>query len=225
MKEFWKANWGKIAIVILSLSLFVGSAKADDKLTSKEFNMLKVEVDDIKKRLDEIEKKLEIKHAQKEHVVVQEVPVYNKVYSYEEGSSLAKRFGKRLVTFIKTRPRLLPNVFVAHVPTFSTNQETLDSWQEYNEPTITVSEFVDGEHYRLNKFNGLATDETILQTVNYKSPPGFHRHMLPDGTVFEHNDANFGSAPAHQGLPWPWPKYNGPLAPVQNCPSSRCPGW
>lgn len=53
----------------------------------------------------------------------------------------------------------------------------------------------------------------------YSSPPGFHRHQYPDGRVFEHEDWNLGDPIAHAGLPSPWPKYNGPLAPNAPAPT------
>ena len=65
---------------------------------------------------------------------------------------------------------------------------------------------------------------------SYRSPTGYHRHKLIDGSVIEHSDDNYGSAAAHQKVAGRgWPKYNGTAAPTATrqlvaiaCPS--CPG-
>lgn len=57
-------------------------------------------------------------------------------------------------------------------------------------------------------------------TYPYRSPPGFHRHQLPDGRVFEHSDSNFGDPVAHSGLPGNWPKYYGPRPPDGPAPGT-----
>jgi hypothetical protein len=78
----------------------------------------------------------------------------------------------------------------------------------------------------------------------YKSPPGYHRHVMADGSVIEHHDSNYGDPVAHAGVVGRnWPKYNGPVAPgnvagtksvwvqspqtrtiqMSNCPGGVCP--
>lgn len=61
-------------------------------------------------------------------------------------------------------------------------------------------------------------------------PPGMHAHRTVDGRVIVHADSNFGSAAAHVGVAYPWPKiavagqpiYG--LAPVASgCPGGVCP--
>lgn len=57
----------------------------------------------------------------------------------------------------------------------------------------------------------------VRAVANYVDRPGYHRHILTDGTVIEHHDSNYGSASAHAGvMSWggmTWPKYRGPVAP------------
>ncbi len=61
------------------------------------------------------------------------------------------------------------------------------------------------------------TATAARNVASYVSPPGFHRHVLTDGTVIEHHDSNFGSAAAHVGVTsWggsTWTKYTGTAAP------------
>lgn len=37
-------------------------------------------------------------------------------------------------------------------------------------------------------------------------PTGMHAHRRTDGTILVHGDENYGSAAAHAGIVWPWPK-------------------
>lgn len=53
-----------------------------------------------------------------------------------------------------------------------------------------------------------------IAAAPYTSPPGYHRHVLIDGTVIEHGDWNYGDPVAHSGVAGAgWPKYFGPVAP------------
>lgn len=81
-----------------------------------------------------------------------------------------------------------------------------------------------------------APAKTVVRTTTrYTSPPGYHRHVLTNGTIIEHHDSNFGDPVAHSGVAGAgWPKYYGPLSPTyvdagaviqtqSNCPGGVCP--
>lgn len=66
--------------------------------------------------------------------------------------------------------------------------------------------------------------KTTTVSAPYVSPPGYHRHVMVDGTIIEHADYNYGDPVAHAGVAGSnWPKYYGPLAPtaVINTQSGR----
>lgn len=76
------------------------------------------------------------------------------------------------------------------------------------------------------------TTQVITRSAPYSSPPGYHRHVLVDGSIIEHHDSNFGDPIAHAGVAGRnWPKYYGPEPPttvsrgvnVSTCPGGVCP--
>lgn len=71
-----------------------------------------------------------------------------------------------------------------------------------------------------------------ILSAPYNSPPGYHRHVMVDGSIIEHHDSNYGDPVAHAGVAGRnWPKYYGPQAPttvsrgvsVSTCPGDVCP--
>ena len=51
-----------------------------------------------------------------------------------------------------------------------------------------------------------AAVESVAETTLVTVPRGMHAHTRTDGTTFIHGDENRGSAPAHEGVAWPWDK-------------------
>ncbi len=69
----------------------------------------------------------------------------------------------------------------------------------------------------LPKLTPIPLVEPVAETFGmaaYRSPAGYHRHVMNDGSIIEHHDSNYGSASAHRGVAGAgWPKYYGPAAP------------
>lgn len=63
----------------------------------------------------------------------------------------------------------------------------------------------------------VASQSVYLQT-EYSSPIGYHRHLMVDGSILEHSNANRGNAAAHVGVASNrlsrWPRYYGSLPPT-----------
>lgn len=60
------------------------------------------------------------------------------------------------------------------------------------------------------------TPAAVSAAAPYSSPPGYHRHVMEDGSIMEHEDNNIGDPVAHTGVVGiGWPKYYGPEAPGQ----------
>jgi len=55
--------------------------------------------------------------------------------------------------------------------------------------------------------------ESPVSVATSSPAPGYHRHLMKDGTVIEHHDSNYGDPVAHAGVAGAgWPKYYGPVA-------------
>ncbi len=149
-----------VIALVLGLVFSVNSFSAE-KMSSDEFNMLNKEVIDIKVRLDKIETLLAMKKASAFPPAVKENMVSDPtqtVYTYSEGVSVARRLGKRLVTFIKKRPHLIRGAIAC--------QADNATFTEFTEPTVLISDFRNGQHVKLFTLEDSVSTSALEDFVN-----------------------------------------------------------